>query len=120
MNSGWSKGAGFSAFRLLSEAVSESSPWQSSHSIRNYAKKVPSTGWKNMTSKRGKLNFYKGRGVPNSGVHSSKGRFTVLPARSPQYIVPDVRGSLLAPYVERRVRPPHKLPKAVQEAAAGK
>lgn len=87
-----SRWAGSAGFKVFSEGACELGYLFSG--ARSY-KKVPSSGWKNITSKRGKVNFYKGRGVPNTGVHSSKGRFTVLPSRSPNYILPDVRGSLV-------------------------
>lgn len=93
MSAPWSRWTGRSIISLLSESAWDVNPWKLSHTLRNYAKKVPSSGWKNITSKRGKLNFYKGRGVASAGVNSSKGRFTVLPSRSPNYIIPDVRGS---------------------------
>lgn len=100
MSAVWYKRAGLAAFKtLMSEQACESIPLRWCHGMRSY-KKVPSTGWKNITSKRGKENFYKGRGVPNAGVNSSKGRFTVLPSRSPNYILPDLRGSAVCSLIQ--------------------
>ena len=36
-------------------------------------RRVPRTGWAQLTSKIGPKNFYKGKGVPSAGKHTSKG-----------------------------------------------
>lgn len=62
------------------------------------AQKVhPKKGWKTLSSKRGNMNYYKGRGGESAGVLNSKGQFFVLPSRTPHYILP--RFSLWAPRV---------------------
>jgi hypothetical protein len=50
----------------------------------------PSKSWKVLNSKRGNKTFYKGRGAASEGVHTSKGKFVLLPSRRPRYIVPNM------------------------------
>ncbi|XP_065056183.1 large ribosomal subunit protein mL41B-like [Rhopilema esculentum] len=52
-----------------------------------------------MTSKRGNKNFYKGRGVRNPGFITKKGKFVVVPKKVPEFVVPDLTGFQLKPYV---------------------
>ena len=48
----------------------------------------PVSGWKQLTSKRGTQNFYKGRGSTPTGVHTSRGHYVTLPSRKPNYVLP--------------------------------
>eukprot|EP00112_Aurelia_sp_Birch-Aquarium-sp1_P013708 Seg2921.5 transcript_id=Seg2921.5/GoldUCD/mRNA.D3Y31 product="39S ribosomal protein L41-B mitochondrial" pseudo=true protein_id=Seg2921.5/GoldUCD/D3Y31 len=52
-----------------------------------------------MTGKRGNKNFYKGRGVRNPGFLTRHGNFRVVPKKVPEFIVPDLTGFELKPYV---------------------
>eukprot|EP00794_Sanderia_malayensis_P011166 gene11166-12339_t len=52
-----------------------------------------------MTGKRGNKNFYKGRGVRNPGFHTKKGQYIVVKKKVPEFIVPDLTGFQLKPYV---------------------
>eukprot|EP00038_Savillea_parva_P029708 m.72990 g.72990 ORF g.72990 m.72990 type:complete len:156 (-) comp8811_c0_seq2:57-524(-) len=52
-----------------------------------------------MTSKMGNKNYYKGRRCNPTGYLTRKGRFVVDPYRLPQYVVPDLEGFKLKPYV---------------------
>lgn len=61
---------------------------------RHMAQKAhPTSSWKSLSSKRGNKNYYKGRGAQHAGMHTSKGKYVVLPARKPNYIVPDMTHS---------------------------
>ena len=66
-----------------SQAVLLSTPTRSFASKRH-----PTKSWKQLSSKRGNQNYYKGRGAASEGVHTSRGTFLVLPSRTPRYIVP--------------------------------
>lgn len=57
------------------------------------SKAHPTKSWKALSSKRGNKNFYKGRGAQHVGMHTSKGKYIVLPARRPNYILPSLKGT---------------------------
>ncbi|XP_062502180.1 large ribosomal subunit protein mL41-like [Corticium candelabrum] len=61
----------------------------------------------NLTSKRGNRLFYKGRGAKSTGFHTKKGSYIVQQHKVPQFIVPDLTGFQLKPYVS------HKTPKVL-------
>lgn len=67
------------------------------------SKRHPTKSWKQLSSKRGNQNYYKGRGAASEGVHTSRGTFLVLPSRTPRYIVPT------SPDPEVRCRPRMKV-----------
>lgn len=62
-------------------------------------RKVPRQGLLVLNSKRGPRNFYKGKGVKNTGISTSKGSFKVLPERLPNFVVPDLTDVKLKPYI---------------------
>ena len=55
-----------------------------------------------ISSKKGNRFFYKGRGVGSRGVFLSKGVFQIQPWRIYNFIVPDLTGCKLKPYVSSR------------------
>jgi large subunit ribosomal protein L41 len=62
------------------------------------ARSVPSKGWKAVTGKE-RRGYYKGKGAMKAGVHTRWGTFAVLPCMAPNYVVPDLKGFPLKPYV---------------------
>jgi len=69
---------------------------------------VPAKGWKVITTKRAAgavRGFYKGKGARSTGALDSRGEFRVLPQRLPDFVVPDLTGFPLKPYVDANVRP---------------
>ncbi|KAM7451040.1 39S ribosomal protein L41 [Porites harrisoni] len=52
-----------------------------------------------MTGKRGNKNFYKGRGVRPPGYHTRRGGYRIVYKKVPEFIVPDLTGFELKPYV---------------------
>ncbi|NWS49858.1 RM41 protein, partial [Probosciger aterrimus] len=54
------------------------------------------------TSKRGPRTHYKGRGARRAGVLTSSKKFIRIPQMVPQFIVPDLAGFKLKPYVSYR------------------
>lgn len=52
-----------------------------------------------MSGKHGNKNFYKGRGVRNAGVPTKWGGYRFIQKKIPQYVVPDLTGCKLKPYV---------------------
>lgn len=60
---------------------------------------VPRQGLLILNSKRGPRNFYKGKGVKNTGKSTSKGGFEVMSERLPNFVVPDLTDVKLKPYV---------------------
>jgi large subunit ribosomal protein L41 len=62
------------------------------------ARRVPRQGWKTLTGKNnGK--YYKGKGAMQAGMHDSRGNFILLEDQKPKYIVPNLEGFALKPYV---------------------
>jgi len=55
-----------------------------------------------MTGKDGNKNFYKGRGVRNPGFHTKWGGYKIVPMKVAQFIVPDLNGFEMKPYVSYR------------------
>ncbi|XP_006900679.1 PREDICTED: 39S ribosomal protein L41, mitochondrial [Elephantulus edwardii] len=54
------------------------------------------------TSKRGPRTFYKSRGAKVTGVHAPGRRFVVIKEMVPEFVVPDLTGFKLKPYVNYR------------------
>lgn len=65
-------------------------------------RRVPSKGWKVMTGKH-RPGYYKGRGATKTGLHSTTRGFEIVPAMLPQYVVPELKGFSLKPYVANYV-----------------
>lgn len=59
---------------------------------------VPRTGWKVLSGKE-QPKFYKGKGSMKTGVHTRKKGFHLVESVLPQYVVPDLTGFPLKPYV---------------------
>ncbi|XP_057302145.1 39S ribosomal protein L41-A, mitochondrial-like [Hydractinia symbiolongicarpus] len=55
-----------------------------------------------MTGKHGNKNFYKGRGVRNPGFHTKWGGYKIVQKKVPEFIVPDLSGFEMKPYVSYR------------------
>ncbi|KAK9810958.1 hypothetical protein WJX73_000985 [Symbiochloris irregularis] len=62
-------------------------------------RRVPRSGWTQLTGKVGPKNFYKGKGVPSAGKNTSKGAYVVLDSKLPNLVVPDLTGFKLKPYI---------------------
>ncbi|XP_037653621.1 39S ribosomal protein L41, mitochondrial [Choloepus didactylus] len=54
------------------------------------------------TSKRGPRSFYKSRGAKGTGVRGPGGRFVTIKEMVPEFVVPDLTGFRLKPYVSYR------------------
>eukprot|EP01136_Pigoraptor_vietnamica_P044672 Opistho-1_new@21710 len=54
-----------------------------------------------LTGKTGPIGFYKGRGAKSTGFNTRKGRFIVMKEKIPEFVVPDLTGFKLRPYVSR-------------------
>eukprot|EP00802_Teleaulax_amphioxeia_P025943 Tamp_26896.p3 GENE.Tamp_26896~~Tamp_26896.p3 ORF type:complete len:101 (+),score=21.63 Tamp_26896:40-303(+) len=52
-----------------------------------------------LTSKRGPRDFYKGKGAKSTGRLTKKGIFIVQPHKLEEFVVPDLEGCELKPYV---------------------
>lgn len=83
------------------------------------ARSVPSKGWKVISGKQ-KPTYYKGKGAMKTGLHTSKGQFRILPAMLPAYVMPDLTGFTLKPYVANYSKEDvQRKPEQEQGAAAG-
>eukprot|EP01023_Acetabularia_acetabulum_P006391 TRINITY_DN12666_c0_g1_i1.p1 TRINITY_DN12666_c0_g1~~TRINITY_DN12666_c0_g1_i1.p1 ORF type:complete len:125 (+),score=17.15 TRINITY_DN12666_c0_g1_i1:62-436(+) len=82
------------------------------------AKRVPAEGWRIYNPKMGPIGFYKGKRCRNTGYHTSNGKYVILRDKFPKYIMPDLAGFELKPYVGNDEDPPPKsispVPKPVQ------
>ncbi|XP_066921033.1 large ribosomal subunit protein mL41A-like [Clytia hemisphaerica] len=56
-----------------------------------------------MTGKHGNKNFYKGRGVRNHGFPTKHGGYKIVQKKVSEFIVPDLTGFEMKPYVSYRV-----------------
>ncbi|KAJ7294552.1 hypothetical protein O6H91_03G042000 [Diphasiastrum complanatum] len=74
-------------------------------------RRVPKTAFVSLSSKRGPRGYYKGKGCQPVGRHTSKGKYVIMPEKLPQFVVPDLTGFKLKPYVS------HDTPKVVPEKA---
>ncbi|KAJ1489914.1 mitochondrial ribosomal protein L27-domain-containing protein [Baffinella frigidus] len=52
-----------------------------------------------ITAKRGPRDFYKGKGAPSTGRLTSKGHFILQEKKLKEFMVPDLTGCDLRPYV---------------------
>ncbi|KAL0026333.1 hypothetical protein WJX77_012672 [Trebouxia sp. C0004] len=64
-------------------------------------RRVPRKGFTALNSKRGPRTFYKGKGAEPTGHHTRKGGYQIMKGKLPEYIVPDLKGFALKPYVCR-------------------
>jgi large subunit ribosomal protein L41 len=62
------------------------------------SRRVPSKGWKVLTGKH-RPGYYKGKGAAKTGIHSTTRGFQIVPSMLPQYVVPELKGFSLKPYV---------------------
>lgn len=63
------------------------------------ARRVPRAGFTRLTTKQGPRGYYKGKGAAPTGHHTSKGGYAIRAERLPQYIVPDLTGFKLKPFI---------------------
>lgn len=68
-------------------------------------RRVPRKGFTALNSKRGPKTFYKGKGAEPTGRHTRKGGYEILKGKLPEFIVPDLKGFALKPYVSRAPTP---------------
>mmetsp|Transcript_29811 Transcript_29811/g.41201 ORF Transcript_29811/g.41201 Transcript_29811/m.41201 type:complete len:88 (-) Transcript_29811:1429-1692(-) len=68
------------------------------------ARRVPSSGFSVINSKRGNKNLYKGKGVPATGRHTKLGGYILLKWKLPEYVVPDLTGCELKPYISPLIK----------------
>ncbi|XP_057767813.1 uncharacterized protein LOC130988073 [Salvia miltiorrhiza] len=54
-----------------------------------------------LTSKRSHKGYYKGKNCKPTGFHTRKGGYVVVPEKIPNYVVPDLTGFKLKPYVSQ-------------------
>ncbi|KAL4428091.1 hypothetical protein ABPG75_002180 [Micractinium tetrahymenae] len=70
------------------------------------ARRVPRSGFTRLTTKQGPRGYYKGKGAAPTGHHTSKGGYTVRDERLPQYVVPDLTGVKLKPFIATTIVQP--------------
>jgi len=63
-------------------------------------RRVAASGFGALTGKQAPR-FYRGKGATKTGVHTRRGRFHMLDSMLPRYVVPDLSGFALRPYVAR-------------------
>eukprot|EP00227_Mantoniella_beaufortii_P002239 CAMPEP_0197617572 /NCGR_PEP_ID=MMETSP1326-20131121/61101_1 /TAXON_ID=1155430 /ORGANISM="Genus nov. species nov., Strain RCC2288" /LENGTH=100 /DNA_ID=CAMNT_0043186467 /DNA_START=438 /DNA_END=740 /DNA_ORIENTATION=- len=83
--------------------------------LGRYAKRI---GFTQLTTKRAKKGYYKGKGAIPTGQHTKAGNYIVTWDRAPNYIAPDLAhlaSFALKPYVAKNV--PKSL-KAMQKVAS--
>ncbi|KAG8368933.1 hypothetical protein BUALT_Bualt15G0097900 [Buddleja alternifolia] len=54
-----------------------------------------------LTSSRSPKGYYKGKNCKPTGFHTRKGGYVVMPEKLPNYVVPDLTGFKLKPYVSQ-------------------
>ncbi|AED94508.1 putative ribosomal protein L27/L41 [Arabidopsis thaliana] len=54
-----------------------------------------------LSPKRAPRDFYKGKNCKPTGFHTRKGGYVVQPDKLPNYVVPDLTGFKLKPYVSQ-------------------
>ncbi|KAK4753413.1 hypothetical protein SAY87_022211 [Trapa incisa] len=54
-----------------------------------------------LSSKRAPRNYYKGKNCKPTGFHTRKGGYVVVQEKLPNYVVPDLTGFKLKPYVSQ-------------------
>ncbi|XP_043575840.1 39S ribosomal protein L41, mitochondrial [Chiloscyllium plagiosum] len=67
-----------------------------------------------LTSKRGPRSFYKSRGAKPAGVLTSSGKFIKIRKMVPEFVVPNLEGFKLKPYVS------YKAPKGTEQPLTAK
>lgn len=77
-------------------------------------RRVPRLGYNTITGKQAPK-FYKGKGSKKTGIHTRTGRFHLVASMMPKYVVPDLTGFTLKPYVAHYSR--SKAPAAQAESA---
>ncbi|KAL4445315.1 hypothetical protein ABPG77_011140 [Micractinium sp. CCAP 211/92] len=70
------------------------------------ARRVPRVGFTRLTTKQGPRGYYKGKGAAPTGHHTNKGGYTMREERLPQYIVPDLTGFKLKPFIATSIAKP--------------
>ncbi|KAL3157217.1 hypothetical protein ABBQ38_001454 [Trebouxia sp. C0009 RCD-2024] len=68
-------------------------------------RRVPRKGFTALNSKRGPRTFYKGKGAESTGRHTRKGGYEMLKGKMPEFVVPNLKGFTLKPYVSREPTP---------------
>ncbi|XP_009113526.1 39S ribosomal protein L41-A, mitochondrial isoform X2 [Brassica rapa] len=54
-----------------------------------------------LSPKRAPRDFYKGKNCKSTGFHTKKGGYVVQPDKLPNYVIPDLTGFKLKPYVSQ-------------------
>ncbi|KAG2331646.1 hypothetical protein Bca52824_002826 [Brassica carinata] len=54
-----------------------------------------------LSPKRAPRDFYKGKNCKSTGFHDKKGGYVVQPDKLPNYVIPDLTGFKLKPYVSQ-------------------
>lgn len=80
--------------------------WGALASAFGRARRVPRVGFTRLTTKQGPRTYYKGKGCAPSGRHTSKGGYHIQQQKLPEYVVPDLKGFELKPYVAYSASPP--------------
>ncbi|PSC75865.1 39S ribosomal L41-mitochondrial-like [Micractinium conductrix] len=70
------------------------------------ARRVPRVGFTRLTTKQAPIGYYKGKGASPSGRHTSKGGYIGMEEKKPQYVVPDLTGFKLKPFVANTIIKP--------------
>ncbi|KAG7672633.1 hypothetical protein Ndes2526B_g08839 [Nannochloris sp. 'desiccata'] len=81
------------------------SAWSMLASAFVRGRRVPRSGYKQLTSKVAPRTYYKGKGCAPTGRHTRKGGYIIEPWRLPEYILPDLSGFKLKPYVAHSPSP---------------
>lgn len=61
-------------------------------------RRVPRKGFTLLTTKQGPRGYYKGKGAASTGRHTKQG-YLVTKEKLPEYVVPDLSGFKLKPFV---------------------
>ena len=84
---------------MISAAAARAAAWCGGRGARAYAGKANHRG---LTAKKGPRGYYKGKGQTPPGRHTKKGGYVLQKAKLPEYVVPDLEGFALKPYVSRQ------------------
>lgn len=57
-----------------------------------------------LTAKRGPRNYYKGKNCKPTGFHTRKGGYVLVQEKLPNFVVPELTGFQLKPYVSQCAR----------------
>lgn len=91
--------------RVVSRAATMSFGTQLLSLFSRAQRRVPRLGYAAITGKQ-MPRFYKGKGATKTGIHTRRGRFHLLESMMPKYVVPDLTGFALKPYVAHYPRRP--------------